>query len=71
MSPFLEPIDVERLTGYVMASKQLAFCKRHGIAAWLNAKGQVIVPLAAIEGRKVAANDAGWKPDFSVLRVKG
>lgn len=50
-----------------MASKQLAFCKRNGIAAWLNARGQVVVPLAAIEGRK-AANEPSWRPDFRALR---
>ncbi len=70
MSPFLGPEDVERLTGYVMASKQLAWCKRNGIPAWLNAKGEVVVPLAAIEGRK-AANEPVWNPDFSVMLPKG
>jgi hypothetical protein len=70
MSPFLEPADVERLTGYVMASKQLAWCKRHGIAAWLNARGEVVVPLVAIEGRKVA-NDSAWKPDFTKIAGRG
>jgi hypothetical protein len=67
VSPFLEPEDVERLTGYVMASKQLAWCKRNGIAAWLSARGQVVVPLAAVEGRK-AANEERWRPDYTELR---
>ena len=69
MSPFLAPPDVERLTGYVMASKQIEWCKRNGIPAWMNARGEVVIPLAAIEGRK-AANEATWKPDFSVLLPK-
>ena len=67
MSAFLEPDDVARLTGYEMASYQLKWCKRNGIAAWLSAKGEVIVPLAAIEGRKVA-NEPTWTPDFSHIR---
>lgn len=68
MSPFLDPADVKRLTGYVMASKQLEWCKRHGIPAWLSAAGEVNVPLAAIEGRKTAANEPAWKPDYSAIR---
>lgn len=71
MNPFLEPEHVERLTGYKMASFQLKWCKRNGIPAWLSAAGEVIVPLAAIEGRKVAANEPGWKPDFSHIRRQG
>lgn len=68
MSAFLDAADVKKLTGYVMPSKQLAFCKRNGIPAWLSARNEVHVPLAAIEGRKVAANEADWKPDLSVFR---
>lgn len=68
MSPFLEPADVERLTGYIMASKQMAFCKRNGIPAWLNARGEVVVPLAAIEGRKAAANEPSWQPNLKAIR---
>lgn len=68
MNPFLEPDDVKRLTGYVMASKQLAWCKRNGIPAWLSAAGEVIVPLAAIEGRRTAANEPAWTPDVRALR---
>lgn len=67
MSAFLDPADVERLTGFKMPSKQLAFCKRHGIAAWLSARNEVCVPLAAVEGRKVA-NDSTWSPDFTPIR---
>lgn len=71
MSAFLETADVEKLTGYVMPSKQLAYCKRNGIAAWLSARNECVVPLAAIEGRKVAANEASWKPDFTKISGRG
>lgn len=67
MSPFLEPADVERLTGYVMASFQLKFCRNNGIPAWLSAKGEVVIPRAAIEGRTPAANEPSWSPDYSKL----
>jgi hypothetical protein len=67
VSPFLEPEDVLRLTGYEMASYQLKWCRNNGVQAWLNAKGEVIIPRVAIEGRK-PANEADWKPDLSVFR---
>lgn len=68
LSPFLEPADVERLTGYVMASFQLRFCKNNGIPAWLNARGEVVIPRAAIEGRGPAANEPAWRPDYTALQ---
>jgi hypothetical protein len=71
VSAFLDSADVEKLTGYVMASKQLAFCKRNGIAAWLSARGEVVIPLAAIEGRKIPANEPAWKPDFTKIAGRG
>lgn len=67
MSPFLEPADVEKLTGYVMASYQLKFCRNNGIQAWLSAKGEVVIPRVAIEGRK-PANEERWTPDYSALK---
>jgi hypothetical protein len=66
MSPFLEREDVERLTGFVMSSKQLQWCKNNGVRAYLSAKGEVIVPRTAIDG-KPAANDDRWRPDFSKI----
>lgn len=70
VSLFLPPDDVARLTGYVMASKQLAWCKRNGVQAYLSARGEVVIPIAAIEGRK-AANEPAWAPDFTELRGQG
>lgn len=67
-SLFLQRHDVEFLTGYEMPSYQLKWCKRNGIPAWLNAKGEVAVPVAAIEGRKAAANEPGWAPDLKAFR---
>lgn len=68
MSLFLLRADVERLTGYVMASKQLSWCKRNGVQAYLSARGEVLIPVAAIEGRKIAANEASWTMDVKALR---
>ena len=67
MSRFLEPDDVERLTGFKLPSFQLKWCRNNGITAWLSARNEVMIPVAAIEGRK-ADNDAAWAPDFSPLR---
>lgn len=68
MSLFLLPADVIRLTGYERASKQLEWCRNHGVQAYLSARGEVVIPVAAIEGRK-AANEERWRPDFSALRA--
>lgn len=70
MSRFLEPADVERLTGYVLASWQLKWCRNNGVQAYLSARGEVLIPVAAIEGRK-AENDPTWSPDFTALRAQG
>lgn len=67
MSAFLCPEDVRRLTGRKRASAQLEWCKANGIPAYLSATGEVVVPLAAFEGRK-AQNDAAWEPDYSKIR---
>ena len=69
MSAFLEPDDVEKLTGYVMASYQLKYCRNNGIRAWLNARGEVVIPRSAIDG-KPAANESGWEPDFAALEKR-
>lgn len=68
MSLFLAPWDVKRLTGYERASKQLEWCRENGVQAWLNAQGEVIIPTCAIEGKKAANDEPGWKPDYSALR---
>lgn len=68
VSPFLDPADVQRLTGYEMASYQLKWCKANGVPAWLNARGEVIIARTAVEGRPKAENDPAWSPDFTVLR---
>jgi hypothetical protein len=71
MSPFLDPADVTRLTGYKLASFQLRWCRENGVRAWLNGSGEVIVPRSAIDGVKVAGNDPAWNPDFSPLQKTG
>lgn len=71
MSLFLLPIDVERLTGRKRASAQLEWCKDNGVQAYLSARGEVVIPVAAIEGRAPAANESGWTPDFTKLAGRG
>lgn len=66
--PFLDSAHVKRLTGYVRASAQLEWCKENGVQAWMSAKGEVIVPWCAIEGKRTAANDEPWVPDVTAIR---
>ena len=70
MSIFLLPDDVKKLTGYERASFQLAWCKDNGVVAFLSAAGEVNIPIASIEGRRTA-NDEAWAPDFSPIQQKG
>lgn len=67
MNLFLLPEDVRRLTGRKRASDQLAWCKTNGVQAYLSARGEVVIPVAAIEGRRTA-NDAEWTPDYSSIQ---
>lgn len=69
MSRFLETTDVERLTGYVMPSFQLKWCRNNGVQAYLSARGEVLIPVVAIEG-KAPANESDWKPNFSALEKR-
>lgn len=71
MSRFLEPADVERLTGRKLPSKQLEYCRDNGIRAWLSARNEVIIPLTAIDGKPTATNDSTWTPDFSSIQRGG
>jgi hypothetical protein len=66
---FLEPTDVERLTGYKRASAQLEWCKANGVQAYLSARGEVVIPVTALTGRPVA-NEPDWQPDFTPIRRK-
>lgn len=65
MSAFLEPADVEKLTGLKRPSAQLAYCKKNGIQAWLSARNEVVIPVSAVNGRP--SNDSTWAPDFGAL----
>lgn len=44
MTAFLSPEEVETLTGYKRASDQHTWCANNDVHAWLNAKGECIVP---------------------------
>lgn len=70
MSRFLELADVKRLTGYELPSFQLKWCRNNGVQAWLSAQNEVMIPVAAIEGRKAPANESEWKPDFSAIEKR-
>ena len=61
-SVFLEAADLALLTGRKVKSKQIDALRKMGIAFFVNACGMPIVPLAAIEGRKVAPQPQTWSP---------
>jgi hypothetical protein len=48
---FLSEDDLEQLTGYVRASEQVRWLRRHGILFWVNARGRPVVPRDAVSGR--------------------
>lgn len=70
MSRFLDPADVEKLTGKKRPSAQLRWCMARGIQAWLSGANRVVIPLAAIEGTRKSSNDEDWSPDFSSCRKR-
>lgn len=52
MSIFLEAADLVRLTGRKLKSKQCEALRRMGLPFHVNAAGEPVVAVAAVEGRK-------------------
>ena len=66
MSIFLDPDDVEVLTGKKTKSGQVDALRRMGVAFFVNPSGRPVVPKSAIEGRERADEPkATWNPSVS------
>lgn len=62
MSAFLSADDVFALTGRKVKSKQIDALRKMGVAFFVNACGKPVVTVAAVEGRKEAAQPKQWSP---------
>ena len=71
MSAFLDAEDVVRLTGYTRRSKQAEWLRANGVQFWINAQGEPIVPVSAINGSgQRATAEKPWEPDYSSISGK-
>lgn len=57
MSLFVSEEDLQILTGYTHASKQIARLRQMGIPFRINAANRPVVATSAIEGGKAAASE--------------
>ncbi|MDY6498000.1 DUF4224 domain-containing protein, partial [Clostridioides difficile] len=57
MIMFLTPDELQELTGYKIAKKQIGWLTRNGIKHWIAATGRPIVPRSAIDGTPATVND--------------
>lgn len=71
MSIFLDPSDVEILTGKKSKAGQVDALRHMGITFYVNASGHPVVPKSAIEGsnKEVAQKDKPWVP--AAIRSNG
>jgi hypothetical protein len=60
MDTFLTTEAVVKLTGRRRKSKQIEALRTMGLPFWVNAIGEPVVALAAIEGRKEAPREKVW-----------
>lgn len=63
-SVFLDPNDVERLTGYKRYSAQSRWLRTHGFAHEVNALGHPIVILSAVAQKLVPKRMGRAKPNL-------
>lgn len=63
----LSPDDLSALTGYVRASAQARWLRRHGWRFTVNALGQPIVALAEFNRHMVGGRAGRTEPDFGAL----
>lgn len=61
MSAFLSSADIVELTGRKMKSKQIEVLRQRGLLFFVNAVGKPVVPVAAVEGKKVAPQKKQWE----------
>jgi len=60
MSMFLTVQDLSELTGRKMKSKQIEALKKMGLPFWINAIGEPVVTVAAVEGRMEPQREKAW-----------
>jgi hypothetical protein len=60
MDTFLTTDAVVRLTGRRRKSKQLEQLRQMGLPFWVNAIGEPVVTVAAVEGRKEEPREKVW-----------
>lgn len=60
MDTFLTTEAVVRLTGRRRKSKQIEALRTMGLPFWVNAIGEPVVAVAAIEGRREAPREKTW-----------
>lgn len=61
MGMFLTVQDISELTGRKMKSKQIEALKKMGLPFWVNAIGEPIVTVAAVEGRIEPQREKVWE----------
>lgn len=70
---FLTPADLARLTGRKQARLQIAVLRSQGVPFFVNAVGEPVVAISAIEGRQGSAAEpkppATWRSN--VLNAQG
>lgn len=60
MSIFLTVQDLSELTGRKMKSKQIEALKKMGLPFWVNAIGEPVVTIAAVQGRAEPQREKAW-----------
>ena len=60
MDTFLTTDAVIKLTGRRRKSKQIEALRTMGLPFWVNAIGEPVVTIAAVEGRKEAPRETAW-----------
>lgn len=60
MRTFLSLDEICALTGRKMKTKQIEALRIMGLPFWVNAIGQPVVTVAAVEGRKQAPQEKKW-----------
>ncbi len=60
MDTFLTSDAVIKLTGRRRKSKQIEALRTMGLPFWVNAIGEPVVTIAAVEGRKEAPREKAW-----------
>jgi hypothetical protein len=68
----LAPSEIKALTGYVRASAQVRWLRRHGWRFTVNALGDPVVALAEFNRKLVGGNAAGiQEPNFDWDAING